>query len=159
CPARSVSVRRAPWACRDGWADRCPAAARPPCRASAAFWPGTARANAGAPRRYDAAVRRRPPWSATIRCAARNGHQDRTAGRDRISGAGAGRREAAVDPQDDDRADGGADEPGALPGLVPADELAEIRRDEGPGDTEYRGQDEAHVVAAWMDELRHNPYD
>ena len=64
------------------------------------------------------------------------------------------RGDQAPDHQHDDRADHGADETGAFAGLVPAERLPEIGRDEGPDDAEDGGEDEARrLVRAGMQQL------
>ena len=54
----------------------------------------------------------------------------------RSNRAGVARRQHAPDHQHDQRADHGADQAGAFIGLVPAELLAEVSRDEGAGDAE-----------------------
>src|SRR6185369_15937034 len=63
--------------------------------------------------------------------------------------------EEAPHHQHDDGADHGADQAGALTCVIPAERLAEIGRDEGAGDAERRGEDEARrLVGAGVQEFR-----
>jgi len=75
----------------------------------------------------------------------------------RVGGSGrrAAAREEAPHHQHNDGADHGTDQPGTLVGVVPAERLAEIGRDEGAGDAERRGEDEARrLVGAGVQEFR-----
>src|SRR6185503_10094458 len=73
----------------------------------------------------------------------------------RASGRRAAAREEAPHRQHDDGPDHGTDQAGALIGAVPAERLAEIGRDEGAGDAERRGEDEARrLVGAGVQEFR-----
>src|SRR4029079_8591392 len=75
----------------------------------------------------------------------------------RVGGSGrrAAAREEAPHHQHNDGADHGTDQPGTLVGVVPAERLAEIGRDEGAGDAERRGEDEARrLVGAGGQEFR-----
>src|SRR5437879_5931168 len=62
--------------------------------------------------------------------------------------------EHAPDEQDDHGADDRADETRGLVGLIPADGLPEIGRDEGAADAEQRGEDEAlRLIGPMPDQL------
>lgn len=74
---------------------------------------------------------------------------------EKSSGRRATAREEAPHHQHDDGADHGTDQARPLVGAVPAERLAEIGRDEGTGDAEGRGEDEARrLVGAGVEEFR-----
>src|SRR5580692_12480737 len=106
-------------------------------------------------------ARRAPSWSSALRgarCApGRSGAENRSgrwcAKRRRLkiasrAGVGnlVGRHQPVPDEQHHQRADHGADETGALILAIPADRLADEGCEEGAGDAEHRGENEARRI-------------
>lgn len=64
-----------------------------------------------------------------------------------------------INDQQDDGSDHPSDEPRALPGLIPAEEVANVRGEERPGDAEGSGQEETARPGAGSQQFRNQPCD
>jgi len=90
---------------------------------------------------------------ASVRGSRRKGAGARSGRQRSVRTLRVARGEQGPDEEDDQRAHHGADQSRTLAGLVPADRLAEVGRDECAGDAEEDGQDEpCGLVRARMDQ-------
>src|SRR5262245_40353137 len=65
----------------------------------------------------------------------------------------------SIDPEQDDSADDGHDDAGALTRLVPAERAAQPATDECTGNTKQNGDDETARILSGHDELRERAND